>query len=509
MAFPKTMEAEGDTPDELVETLSTAEKKVLKALAGCDGDASPRELMDETGLEQVKVMNASSWLESKGLAQMEEDLESSYQITEEGQRFLQEGLPEVQVIELVLDGINQFSELQQQRDDLDIAIGWLMRKGWSTIDKKDGDKVLTPTEKGEKAVEQVQPEIQVLRQIQQGEAPGDEQVAETLVQRNALKEREAITRNVILTDGGRDVAGRDLDITEEIAQLTPEQIQSGEWKNTSFRKYDVSSFAPAVHPGKRHPLSRLIERVRRIFVEMGFQEIVGGYVEPCFWDMDVLFIPQDHPARDMQDTFYCSSPAELPIDKELLKVIKKVHENGGDTGSTGWQYDFDDSQARRVVLRTHTTVNTIRYLADNPEPPAKVFSIGRVFRRETIDSTHLPEFYQIEGIVHEKDGNFRQLIGLLTEFYRRLGFENIRLRPAYYPYTEPSMDVEVKWHDRWMELGGSGIFRPEVTEPLGVEEPVLAWGLGLERIAMELYGLSDIRQLYLSDLEWLRTAPLL
>ncbi|MGC9307358.1 MAG: phenylalanine--tRNA ligase subunit alpha, partial [Thermoplasmatota archaeon] len=302
---------------------------------------------------------------------------------------------------------------------------------------------------------------------------------------------------------------RGLEITEEIAQLTPELIQSGAWRDRSFRRYDVQSFAPAVHPGKRHPLSRLIERVRRIFVEMGFQEIEGGYVEPCFWDMDVLFIPQDHPARDMQDTYYCSTPAELPIDEELLTVIKEVHETGGETGSRGWQYDFDDKQARRVVLRTHTTVNTIRYLAEHPEPPAKVFSIGKVFRRETIDSTHLPEFYQIEGIVHEKDAHFRQLIGLLTEFYRKLGFENIRLRPAYYPYTEPSMDVEVKWHGQWMELGGSGIFRPEVTEPLGVTEPVLAWGLGLERIAMELYRLSDIRQLYLSDIEWLRTAPVL
>ncbi len=503
------MEAEGDTSDELVETLSTAEKKVLQALQEYDGDASPGKLMDETGLEQVKVMNASSWLESKGLARMEEDLESSYQVTEEGERFLQEGLPEVQVMELVMDGVDRFSELQQQRDDLDIAIGWLMRKGWTTIDKKDGDKVLVPTDEGRQALEDVQPEIQVLRQIQQGEPPGDEETAETLVQRNALSESEAIARTVILTDQGKDVAGRDLEITEEIAQLTPEQIQSGEWKNKSFRRYDVSSFAPAVHPGKRHPLSRLIERVQRIFVEMGFEEIEGGYVEPCFWDMDVLFIPQDHPARDMQDTFYCSTPAELPIDEGLLEVIREVHENGGDTGSTGWQYQFDEKQARRVVLRTHTTVNTIRYLAKHPEPPAKVFSIGRVFRRETIDSTHLPEFYQIEGIVHEKKANFRQLIGLLTEFYRRLGFENIRLRPAYYPYTEPSMDVEVRWHDKWMELGGSGIFRPEVTEPLGIHEPVLAWGLGLERIAMELYGLSDIRQLYLSDLEWLRTAPLL
>jgi len=502
-------DTQGDTHDDLVETLSVAEKKILLALDKHDGAASPDELMEATGLEQVRVMNASSWLESKGLAEMEEDLESSYELTDEGERFLEQGLPEVQVMELVINGTDSFGELHERRDDLDIAIGWLMRKQWCTIDKSDGDKTLIPTDKGKNAAAVEHPEIVTLRQIANGEAPDDQDMAETLVQRNALSEQETITRTVMLTDRGKNIAARGFEISEEIAQLSPEHIQSRAWENKTFRKYDVTSFAPALHPGKRHPLSRLIERIRHIFVEMGFKEIEGGYVEPCFWDMDVLFIPQDHPARDMQDTFYCRSPAELSVDEKLLETIKDVHETGGDTGSTGWQYMFDERQARRVVLRTHTTVNTIRYLAGHPEPPAKVFSIGRVFRRETIDSTHLPEFYQIEGIVHERDASFRQLIGLLKEFYRKLGFDNIRLRPAYYPYTEPSMDVEVRWHDRWMELGGSGIFRPEVTEPFGIHEPVLAWGLGLERIAMELYGLDDIRQLYLSDLEWLRGAPLL
>jgi len=162
-----------------------------------------------------------------------------------------------------------------------------------------------------------------------------------------------------------------------------------------------------------------------------------------------------------------------------------------------------------VILRTHTTVNTIRYLANNPEPPAKIFSIEKVFRRENIDTTHLPEFYQIEGIVYEKDANFSELIGILKEFYGKMGFEKTRFRPAYFPYTEPSMEIEVEWNGKWMELGGSGMFRPEVTEPLGIREPVLAWGLGLERMAMMVLGLKDIRELYFSDIEWLKNLPLL
>ena len=170
---------------------------------------------------------------------------------------------------------------------------------------------------------------------------------------------------------------------------------------------------------------------------------------------------------------------------------------------------FSKYEVKRALLRTHTTVNTIRYLYNNPEPPCKIFSIGRVFRKENIDTIHLPEFFQIEGIVHEENTNFRQLIGLLKEFYKRMGFEKIRFRPAYFPYTEPSMEVDVFWNNEWMELGGSGIFRPEVTEPIGIKNPVLAWGLGLERLAMLKFDLTDIRKLYVSDLEWLRKKSLI
>ena len=161
------------------------------------------------------------------------------------------------------------------------------------------------------------------------------------------------------------------------------------------------------------------------------------------------------------------------------------------------------------MLRTHTTVNTIRYLHQHSNEACKIFSIGRVFRKENIDNTHLPEFYQIEGIVYEEQTTFRQLLGIIKEFYKRMGFEKIRFRPGYFPYTEPSMEVDVFWNGEWMELGGSGLFRPEVTEPVGIKEPVLAWGLGLERLAMLKFGLHDMRRLYISDLKWIRNHPLI
>jgi phenylalanyl-tRNA synthetase alpha chain len=335
-------------------------------------------------------------------------------------------------------------------------------------------------------------------------------ISSLTARKNVIKEKDIITSTIVLTDYGQNVLAKGFELKKEISQITSSVIKNNTWKENIIRPYDIDAFAPAIYGGKPHPLVDLISKIRQIFFEMGFHEIYGDFVESCFWNMDVLFIPQDHPAREMQDTLYCKKPSDIIIkDNELLKKIAEVHENGGTTTSTGWGYTFSKKEGERALLRTHTTVNTIRYLYENPEPPAKVFSIGRVFRKENIDTTHLPEFYQIEGIVHEKDTNFRQLIGVLKEFYKRIGFEKIRFRPGYFPYTEPSMEVEVFWNNEWMELGGSGIFRPEVTEPVGVNNPVLAWGLGLERLAMLKFGLSDIRSLYVSDLDWLRKTSLL
>jgi len=462
---------------------------------------------EEVDMEMVKTMNAASWLQSKGLVKMEERLFKEYEITEEGKRFLQDGLPEKKV----LKGVEKISlrELEEKfGKEVAIAVGWAKRKGWCEIIKEGDDKFLVITEKGKKESERKQMEEEALERIVGGDII-DEEMASLLKKRRAIKEKERVVRNIILTEEGWKVYKKGITIEEEISQITPEIIKSGEWKNKKFRRYDVRAFAPSIYPGKLHPLNQLMEKIRRIFAEMGFREIKGNYIESCFWNMDALFIPQDHPARDMQDTFYCSKPSFIEVDEKLVKKIAEVHENGGDTGSKGWGYAFNKEEAKKALLRTHSTVNTIRYLAMHPEPPAKVFSIERVFRRESIDSTHLPEFHQIEGIVYEKSANFPMLKGVLREFYNKMGFENIRFRPSYFPYTEPSLEIEVEWQGKWIELGGAGIFRPEVTLPFGVKEPVLAWGLGLERMAMILLGLNDIRMLYFSDISWLRNLPLL
>jgi len=502
--------------EKTMKELSQNEKKVLITLNKLKGSASPEEILKQGELSQeVEVMNASSWLQSKNLVTIKDHITTVYLLGKEGKQFLDNGLPEKRALVFILKNKGKaslkdlFSVLKS--NEIPIAIGWLKKNNWAYI-KKDKETILEITETGKKAANMQTPDEKVLQIL--NEKPNselDKNLVKSLISRkNIIKEKEIISSTITLTEDGKQILKKGLKIEDEISQITSNIIKTGSWKNKTIRPYDINAFAPAIYGGKPHPMIDLISRIRQIFLEMGFEEIKGDFVESCFWNMDMLFIPQDHPAREMQDTLYCKKPDKIKIDdKSLVEKIAKVHENGGNTMSTGWGYKFSKQEGERALLRTHTTVNTIRYLYNNPKPPSKIFSIGRVFRKENIDSTHLPEFYQIEGIIHEEGANFKQLIGVLKEFYKRMGFEKVRCRPGYFPYTEPSMEVDVFWNDKWMELGGSGIFRPEVTEPIGVKNLVLAWGLGLERLAMLKFGLKDIRELYISDLGWLRKKPII
>ena len=502
--------------EKTIKELSQNEKKVLLTLKKLKGTASPEEIFEKGGFsKKVEVMNSASWLQSKNLVIKKDFIKTVYSLGKEGKEYLKNGLPEKNALKFIdkNSGKATLQELSKtlNRNEIPIAIGWLKKNKWVEI-TKEKDTILRITNLGKQASKKEVLEEKILKQL--NETPNifidKNQVKSLLSRKNIIKEKEIITSNISLTDNGKKILEKGIQIQDEISQITSDIIKTGKWKDKKIRPYDIKTFAPSVYGGKPHPLTELISQIRTIFLEMGFEEIKGNFVESSFWNMDMLFIPQDHPAREMQDTLYCSNPSEIKIkEKKLQEIISQVHKDGGSTGSDGWGYDFSNKEGEKPLLRTHTTVNTIRYLYNNPKPPCKVFSIERVFRKENIDSTHLPEFYQIEGIIHEKDANFKQLIGVLKEFYRRMGFEKIRCRPGYFPYTEPSMEVDVYYNNQWMELGGSGIFRPEVTEPVGVKEPVLAWGLGLERLAMLKFGLKDIRDLYISDLSWLRNQPLI
>ncbi len=326
-----------------------------------------------------------------------------------------------------------------------------------------------------------------------------------LIRRGILQESETVRYTLTITPEGLALAGKGLDLRDETGTLTREQILSGTWATANLRRYDVTKLPKKAYPGKIHPYQRIISEMREILLEMGFEELYGGIVQQSFWNFDALFQPQDHPAREMQDTFYLKETLPLPPGYEKVKAM---HISGGETSSTGWGGVWKEEKAEQCVLRTHTTSVSIQHLARNPNPPVKAFCIGRVYRRETIDTTHLAEFEQLEGIVMDEGVTFGNLLGILREFYHRMGFEGVRFKPSYYPYTEPSLDAEVYVEGiGWIEMGGAGVFREEVTAPLGINYPVLAWGLGVSRIAMLRLGLKDLRYLHKSDVAFLRETP--
>jgi phenylalanyl-tRNA synthetase alpha chain len=254
-------------------------------------------------------------------------------------------------------------------------------------------------------------------------------------------------------------------------------------------------------PGRTHPLTDLIKEIREAFTSLGFVEIEGDYVQSAFWNFDALFTPQDHAAREMQDTFYLT---EKTIPKfENNKLVKTI----ADAHLKGWKYKWDIKKAKKLVLRTHTTPVTLKYLAETKPDEARIFTIGRVFRNEKVSYKHLVEFNQIEGVVTGKNITLRDLMGIQTEFYKKIGIKKIKFWPTFFPYTEPSLQSMIYNHDleKWIELFGMGIFRSEVVEPLGLRHLVLAWGGGIERIAMLKYRLSDVRELYANKIGWLRS----
>ncbi|WP_292466926.1 phenylalanine--tRNA ligase subunit alpha [Methanolobus sp.] len=483
--------------------LTPNEKKVLIALEDLS-DASPSELAEKAEMKMETAIQAAFLLEEKELAQVEETVTEIFELTNEGTKYAAEGLPERQIINAISEPVSM-DELKEKFNPavVGIATGWMRRKGWASIEKG----MIVPTGNADPSADE-----QVLAAFAGEEKTFDElgadkNVVNDLIKRKLVLKSEDKQRKIILTSKGMELVAAGIVVEEEFAQITSEMLKSGEWKNKKFRPYNIHTTPKPIYGAKIHPYQRLIDEMRRIFLDMGFTEIKGEAIQSSFWNFDSLFQPQDHPAREMQDTFHLSSTSELP--EEYRDNVCAMHEHGGETESTGWGSKWSEEIACKNVLRTHTTALTIKYLADNPEPPIKAFSIDRAYRRETIDPTHTPEFEQLEGVVMDKDMSFSNLLGCLSEFYHRMGFEDVRFRPGYFPYTEPSVEPEVYVDGLgWVELGGAGVFRKEVTHPLGIKYPVLAWGLGVSRLAMLKLGLKDLRQLYHSDIDWLRKSEI-
>lgn len=341
--------------------------------------------------------------------------------------------------------------------------------------------------------------VNQLKEIRETGKLGDEKLLADLKKRKLIKPKKLLHFSI---EKGPQYSP---ELKTFEADLTTEMLQNGSWKSANFKQYNFDAVGVPPQGGALHPLLKVREEFRNIFFEMGFREMpTNQFVESCFWNFDSLFVPQQHVARELQDTFYIKEPkvASIP-DEKYYEKVRTVHESGG-FGSIGYRAPFSEDETRRLVLRTHTTATSAQCLyeiANNAEgfKPAKLFSIDRVFRNEAVDATHLAEFHQVEGVIADKNITLGDLIGFMEVFFGKMGMSRLRFKPAYNPYTEPSLEIFAyhKGLGKWVEIGNSGMFRPEMLAPMGLPDDVhvLGFGLSLERPTMIKYGINNIREL--------------
>ncbi|MFT4312138.1 MAG: phenylalanine--tRNA ligase subunit alpha [Candidatus Woesearchaeota archaeon] len=459
-------------------------------------------------LDEVQISRALQWLSNKKLIDLAYMKYQVVRLDENGEIAKKQGLPEVRLLK-ALDKPQSQSQLLKKgfsMQEIGACIGILKQKG--AIDVQKGKELIISKIKDIDISEQSFFNLTFPAMVDSLSSEQKDQL-ESLKKRKQLVLVETKTKpSVKLTAQAKKISLKSLTNTKTINTLTSEMLVQKTYKSQTVRPIDVRSPVPKKHPGRMHPMTAVIEYVRQIFLEMGFTEMKGPWVETAFWCMDSMWIPQDHPARDVQDTFYLNKQGQLP-SKELLKKIKQVHEHGAKDGYRGYSVPWNETIAKELVLRTHTTATTYRTLASGVKTPAKYFYIGKVFRNEAIDATHLPEFYQVEGFVMDDDLTLGHLLAIIKEFYAKLGFDTISFKPTYNPYTEPSIEALYfdKEKNKWLELINSGIFRPESLEPYGIKKPVIAWGLGLERLAMLLLEQDKLKDIIgpQCDLEWLKS----
>ncbi|KAK9129877.1 hypothetical protein Sjap_010364 [Stephania japonica] len=467
-----------------------AEKAILEQLDSTETIADSGDFSSAKGFDHNEIVNIIKSLHGFKFVDAQEIKKEKWVLTDEGKVYTASGSPEVQLFNAVPpEGISR-EELQKKIDPSIYKIGTLYasKNRWLDMGKQQVSR------KVQDVTDQVK---DLLLQIKDGKAINQEDI-------NALKKRKLITLqtwNGYSLKKGPNFA---LERKKLVTDFTREHLQRGDWRNLELKEYNFSAKALPPDGGHLHPLLKVREQFRNIFIELGFEEMpTNNYVESSFWNFDALFQPQQHPARDSHDTFFLKDPSSTrTLPEDYVERVKQVHESGG-YGSKGYEYDWKREEANKNVLRTHTTAVSARMLykiAQKPFIPRRYFSIDRVFRNEAVDRTHLAEFHQIEGIVCDRGLTLGDLMGVLHDFFTRLGMSSLRFKPTYNPYTEPSMEI-YSYHEgleKWVEVGNSGMFRPEMLLPMGLPEDVtaIAWGLSLERPTMILYGIDNIRDLF-------------
>lgn len=492
----------------ILESLSPNEKKILPYLE----EKNITEICKKSNLDKVSVIRSLEYLKNKGLIKIFTKQRKMVDVGVNGALYRRKGLPERRLLNLldekrIIKIPDAMKQSNLSEEEFRASLGVLKKKAFIELKK---EKIILSAKKEEISKKSLEEIFLESLPLEYASLSREQSYAlESLKNRRGIIEiTDEKVRDVELTELGKKIISLGVKGKDLVEQITPEILKKDSlWRGKRFRRYDVSLPVSKISGGKRHFVNQAVDYARALWAEMGFREMSGNLIVSSFWNFDALFTAQDHPVREMQDTFFLNRKGELP-EKKLVKAVKESHEKGV-SESTGWNYKWDEEEARKLVLRTHTTCLSAQTLAGlkKEELPAKFFAVGKVFRNETIDWNHNIEFNQTEGIVVDRRANFRHLLGYLQEFFKKMGFEKVRFRPGYFPYTEPSVEVDV-WHPekkKWVELAGAGIFRPEVVIPLlGENIPVLAWGPGFDRIIMDYYGIKDLRELYKNDLTQLR-----
>ncbi len=500
--------------------LRTQEQQLLTALQQLGGTATVNQITEKCKFPDTAIMRNALTLQEKNFLTLHATIQNQIKLTKEGQQYAQTGLPERKLILATAQlGGNSSLETAVKKAGLSpeftqIALGWAMRKKWAIYKPKDNTLHITepflrqvPEDCDETLLKHLdthqQNTIETLN-------PQLQQTAQQLKKRKLLTIEPKITRTLTLTPQGKKAAVEAKTAPQEVTQLTPELIITGKWRQSKLQKYNIQAPVAKTFGGKKHPYQQFLDKVRGKLVQLGFQEMTGTQVETAFFNFDALYVPQDHPARELSDIYYIKDPeyGDVAQHAKALNHVKATHENGDKTGSAGWGYQYSLKAAQRLILRGHGTCLSARTLEGGGYGvPSRHFSIARVYRPEITDRTHLSEFNQVEGIIIDKNLTLKDLLGVLGKFATEIaGADKVRFKPDYFPFTEPSVELSAyKEGYGWIEFGGSGIVRPEVTLSLGVKEPVIAWGLGVDRLFMMHAGINDIRMIFSQNLEWLRS----
>ncbi len=501
--------------------LRSQEQQLLSTLEKNGGKASVEQLIKACNFPDAAVMRSALTLQEKSLLTIHATTQNIIKLTPEGKTYAKNGLPERKLILSVaelggnsnLNAAAEKSGLQQQF--VQIALGWAIRKKWAIYSSENNTIYISEKLLHEMIIPEGCDETLLKYLDNKEQAALDElsdvlkNAAEQLKKRKLALIEPKTTRVLEITSKGKEAFSEAKIAVQEVTQLTPELIITGKWHTTKLQKYNIEASVAKTWPGKKHPYLSFLDEVRAKLITLGFQEMTGTSVETSFFNFDALNVPQDHPAREPSDIYYVKDPeyGDVSQHASALKHIQETHENGWKTGSTGWGYKYSFLAAQRLILRGHGTCLSARALeSKNLEVPSKYFSIARVYRPEVLDRTHLSEFNQVEGIIVDPNLTLKDLLGVLGKFAIEIaGADKVRFKPDYFPFTEPSVELSAyKEGYGWIEFGGSGIFRPEVTLPLDIKVPVIAWGLGVDRLFMMRSGIDDIRMIFNQDLDWLR-----